>query len=158
MSGRHPSSGYIRASYAPWIVVIHLKYSPSWMSPSLTSQQLSHSEYTMSCTKCESPCSILPHLALLARTRRIQPQGLVNGAFAGTCNTTILGPSDLLGLDYGTIFPKSHFPPATSMKKMAAAARERALLRNAMKLVLILHCLILQSRTTSRIIVVVIDF
>lgn len=87
----------------------------------------------MSLKERESPCFVPPHPALLARTRLLRSQGLAKAENLDRTNIALPGPSDMLGLDDGTIFPRSHFSPATSIKKITAAARERTPLRNAIK-------------------------
>lgn len=89
----------------------------------------------------EVPCFVSPHPALLSRTKLAEAQGRVCAATQARIKTAFPPQSGFLGLNDGAIFPKSHFAPDASIKKVAAAALERKPLRNAIRYVRERHTL-----------------
>ncbi|KAH6642487.1 immune inhibitor A peptidase M6-domain-containing protein [Boeremia exigua] len=85
----------------------------------------------------EARCFVPPHPSLLARTKRLQLQNPNDAATLARVQTALPRQSSLLGRDDGAIFPKSHFSPQASIKTMAAAALERAPLRNAIRIIVV---------------------
>lgn len=78
----------------------------------------------------EGLCAIAPHTDLLARQRPAEAK--VSGVSSQKVLSTLpLGHSTviLLGLNDGTIFPKSQFDKSVSISAMSRAALDRALLR-----------------------------
>jgi immune inhibitor A len=91
----------------------------------------------------EGQCAIPPHPDVLARlkTELLEAQGTGDEtAFRKLANSLALGgrTGALLGLNDGTIFPKSHFKKSVSTSAMTRAALERAPLRGTVNVVLVL--------------------
>ncbi|KAF3002949.1 hypothetical protein E8E13_003957 [Curvularia kusanoi] len=72
----------------------------------------------MSPRPCETPCFVAPHPALIARTRRLQLQNPDDESTLARVRTALPRQTGLLGLNDGAIFPKSHFAPTASIKKI----------------------------------------
>lgn len=87
----------------------------------------------MSPAPSETPCFVSPHPSLLARTKLLQLQKPDDVATLARVQTALPRQSGLLGLNDGAIFPKSHFAPSASVKKMSVAALDRAPLRDAIR-------------------------
>lgn len=89
----------------------------------------------------EGQCAIPPHPDLLARhkTELLKIQGTGDEtAFRRLSNSLALESRTLLGLNDGTIFPKSHFEKSVSISAMTRAALERAPMRGTINVVLVL--------------------
>ena len=87
----------------------------------------------MLCGQGSNPCFVSPHPSLIARTRRLQLQKPDDVSTLATVKTAFPRQSGLLGFNDGAIFPKSHFAPTASIKKISAAALERTPLRDAIR-------------------------
>ncbi|KAG9204786.1 hypothetical protein G6514_010017 [Epicoccum nigrum] len=92
----------------------------------------------MLCGQGNNPCFVSPHPSLIARTRRLQLQKPDDVSTQAKVKTAFPRQSGLLGFNDGTIFPKSHFAPTASIKKISAAALERTPLRNAIRIIVVL--------------------
>ncbi|KAI1504521.1 immune inhibitor A peptidase M6-domain-containing protein [Biscogniauxia marginata] len=91
----------------------------------------------------EGQCAVSPHPDLLARQHAAlrNVQGTAEeAAVREHINSLILGDRTgrIPGLNDGTIFPKSHFDENASISSMSRAALERAPLRGAVNVVLVL--------------------
>ncbi|KAH7089752.1 M6 family metalloprotease domain-containing protein [Paraphoma chrysanthemicola] len=89
---------------------------------------------------CDMPCSVPPHPDLLARFKSdlARAQSTNDDRSIKKAAKMLHGEKGMLGMNDGTIFPRSHFSQPSSIMVMGNAALERAPLRGTIRVIVVL--------------------